>query len=160
MAVDKAAPGTPLPATSVTAGVGTGYPPAFKEFVEARVKRRLGDVFGLSQFGVNLVTLPPGCWSSQRHWHAREDEFIYVLAGELVLVTDAGKIPMRPGDCTGFPAGTANGHQLINRSDTEAVYLEAGTRSPDEDVDYPDIDLVARKRGSKVAYLNRKGEPY
>ncbi len=160
MSIEKAAPGTSFAATAVRAVTGSTYPMAFKAKVEARIKRRLGDVVGLNQFGINLVTMPPGAWSSQRHWHAQEDEFIYILSGELVLVTGAGETMMRAGDCTGFPAGNPDGHHLINRTAAEATYIEVGSRSRDEDVDYPDIDMTARRRGSKAAYFNRKGEPY
>ncbi len=96
---------------------GSGYPEPFQTAVEGRIKRALGDAFGLTQFGINLVEMPPGCWSSQRHWHSHEDEFVYVVSGELVLVTDAGEQPMRKGMVAGFPAGRADGHHLINRSD-------------------------------------------
>lgn len=122
--------------------VGSGYPPPWNELARTREKRALGDPFGLTQYGVNLVRLPPGAWSSQRHWHSHEDEFVYVLEGELVLVTDAGETPVRAGECAGFPAGAANGHCFINRTERDAVYLEVGTRRPGEDeVVYPDIDL-------------------
>ena len=107
----------------------SGYPEPFQTAVEGRIKRALGDAFGLTQFGVNLVEMPPGCWSSQRHWHSHEDEFVYVVSGELVLVTDAGEQPMRKGMVAGFPAGRADGHHLINRSGQPAVYLEIGTAS-------------------------------
>lgn len=160
MSIDKATPGTTFPAIDVRTTAGTTYPLAFRAKVEARIKRRLGDVVGLSQFGINLVTMPPGAWSSQRHWHTQEDEFIYIISGELVLVTGSGETVMRAGDCTGFPAGHADGHHLINRTAKDATYIEVGTRSPDEDVDYPDIDMIARRRAGKSAYLNRKGEPY
>ena len=95
-----------------------------------RVRQRLGDAGGLTDFGVNLMHLPPGNWSSQRHWHSHEDEFVYVLEGELTLVEDGGETVLRAGDCAAFPKGTGNGHHLINRSDAMAVYLEVGTRAP------------------------------
>ena len=109
---------------------GTGYPPPYDEPCKLRERVRLGDAAGLSQFGVNLLRLPPGQWSSQRHWHATEDEFTWVLEGEVVLVTDAGEEILRPGDCAGFPAGEANGHCFQNRSDRDALLLEVGTRNP------------------------------
>src|ERR1700758_3694683 len=104
--------------------VGTSYPPPFDAPCRARVRRQLGEAAGLTQFGVNLLRLPPGGWSSQRHWHSAEDEFVYVLEGEGVLVTDEGEQALRPGDCAGFPGGVANGHHIQNRSDRDLVLLE------------------------------------
>ena len=116
---------------------------------------------GLTQFGVNLVLLPPGCWSSQRHWHTHEDEFVYVLEGELTLVTDAGEQLLRPGTAAGFPAGKADGHHLINRTDRPATYLEVGTRRDDVDeVDYSDIDMAVRHRDGAQVFVRKNGEPY
>src|SRR5262245_46994643 len=103
---------------------GSGYPPPFDAPCAARTRRRLGDAGGLRDFGVNLMTLPPGGWSSQRHWHCHEDEFVYVLSGELTLVEDGGETPLRAGDCAAFPKGTGNGHHLVNRSATLATWLE------------------------------------
>src|SRR3954470_7193434 len=103
---------------------GTIYPDAFKPVVRGREKRVLGDLAGLTQFGVNLTRLKPGAASALRHWHEQEDEFIYVLEGELVLVEDDGEKQMKPGDCAGFKAGASNGHQLVNRSQRDAIYLE------------------------------------
>jgi uncharacterized cupin superfamily protein len=124
-----------------------------------RIRQRLGDAAGLTQFGVNLLQLPPGGWSAQRHWHSAEDEFVYIVSGEVVLVTNEGEHVMRTGDCAGFPAGEANGHHLINRSNAVAVCLEVGSRNPQQDaVDYPDIDMVI-ERGSE-AYAHRDGKPY
>ncbi len=146
-----------IDAAPVTAG--TRYPPPFDQVGRGRFRRRLGDAAGLTQFGVNLTLLPPGCWSSQRHWHTAEDEFVYVVFGEVVLVTDAGEEILRAGDCAGFKAGERDGHHLQNRSGEDAMILEVGTRQPDEDaVDYPDIDLqlpVGRAR-----YVHRDGTPY
>jgi len=140
---------------------GTDYPAPFHEPVAPREKRRLGDALGLSQFGVNLVTLPPGCWSSQRHWHTHEDEFVWVLDGELVLVSDAGEQVLGPGAAAGFPAGKADGHHLINRTDRPARYLEVGTCRDDVDeVFYPDIDMEVRQTERGQAYVKRSGEPY
>jgi uncharacterized cupin superfamily protein len=122
---------------------GTGYPPPHDAQCLGRRRWQLGDVAGLTQFGVNLMRLPPGQWSSQRHWHTDEDEFTYVLEGEAVLVTDAGEQVMRAGDCAGFPAGQANGHHFQNRSDREVVLLEVGTRRPEADLcHYPDVDMA------------------
>src|SRR5712671_3599329 len=103
---------------------GTFYPPPFDEPCRSRRRQKLGDPAGLTQFGVNLLVLPPLAWSSQRHWHTAEDEFVYVLAGEVTLVTDAGNEVLRAGDCAGFKAGDSNGHCLQNRSDVEARVLE------------------------------------
>ena len=138
---------------------GTGYPPPYDEPCRARRRWKLGDAAGLSQFGVNLLRLAPGTWSSQRHWHAEEDEFVWVLEGEVVLVDEAGEHPLRAGDCAGFPAGRPDGHHLVNRSGAEAVLLEVGSRRPEtEAVVYPDIDLmVARGEGG---YRHRDGRPY
>src|ERR1700726_1942886 len=119
----------------------TGYPPPLDRVVIGRERKRLGNAVGLDQFGVNLTTLRPGAASAQRHWHAAEDELVYVLAGEVVLAEEGSETVLRPGDAAGFKAGAANGHCLINRSAEDAVYLEIGTRSPAERVDYPDIDM-------------------
>jgi uncharacterized cupin superfamily protein len=146
---------------SVPARRGSSYPEPFRAQVEGRTKRALGDAVGLSQFGVNLVELQPGCWSAQRHWHTHEDEFVYVLEGELTLVTDAGEQVLRAGMAAGFPAGTPDGHHLINRTDRPAVYLEVGTRHEDVDeVDYPDIDMAVRQHGGRRMFVRKSGEPY
>ena len=138
---------------------GTGYPPPFDAPCLGRKRWKLGDAAGLTQFGVNLLRLPPGQWSSQRHWHEAEDEFVYVLEGEVVLVTDSGETLMGPGDCAGFKAGVADGHKLENRSGQEAVLLEVGSRRPDEDAGhYPDIDLDLPKVAG--GYLDKAGRPY
>jgi uncharacterized cupin superfamily protein len=143
-------------APSVT---GTLYPPPYDEPCRARHRVKLGDAAGLTQYGVNLCTLPPGAWSSQRHWHEHEDEFVYVLEGEVVLVTDDGEEILRAGDCAGFKAGDGNGHCLQNRSDRDAVILEVGTRHEGGDgVVYPDIDL--RIIAGKPGYVHRDGTPY
>lgn len=136
--------------------IGTGYPAPYAAPCAGREKRALGDAVGLTQFGVNLVRVPPGVWSAQRHWHTGEDEFVYVVEGELVLVTDAGEQSLRPGMIAGFPAGKADGHHLINRTSRDAVYLEVGTRATKDDVDYPDCDMQIRNDR-----LERKnGTPY
>src|SRR5690242_9686140 len=114
----------------LTPVTGTLYPPAYDEPCRARERTRLGDPAGLKQFGVNLLRLPPGAWSSQRHWHTHEDEFVYVLSGEVVLVTDEGEEVLRAGDAAGFVANDPNGHCLQNRSDRDATVLEVGTRVP------------------------------
>ena len=116
--------------------------------------------FKLTQFGVNLVTLAPGSWSSQRHWHAKEDEFIYVLQGEVTLVTNAGQKTLTAGMAAGFPAGKADGHHLINQSDKPALYLEVGTRAVSEEAHYSDIDMIARKEGGRFVFTHKNGDPY
>jgi len=128
--------------------VGNGYPAPFQSSCEGRRKRALGDAGGLSQYGVNLVTLPPGQWSAQRHWHSHEDEFVWIVSGELVLVTDAGEEVLRPGMAAAFPAGKDDGHHLVNRSAMEAVYLEVGSRSAVDHCNYPDIDLHLEPDGA------------
>jgi uncharacterized cupin superfamily protein len=146
---------------TVPARRGSSYPAPFRAAVEARAKRPLGDATGLTQFGVNLVELPPGCWSSQRHWHTHEDEFVYVVEGELTLVTDGGEQVLRAGMVAGFPAGKPDGHHLINRTDRSATYLEVGTRREDVDeVDYPDIDMAVRHRDGEQTFVRKSGEPY
>ena len=137
---------------------GTGYPDPYAAPCLGRRRWRLGDAAGLSQFGVNLLRLPPGQWSSQRHWQHGEDEFVYVLEGEVVLVTDAGEEVLRAGDCAGFKAGEPDGHHFQNRSDAEAAMLEVGARTPGGDtVTYPDIDLhLAAGEG----YHHKDGAPY
>lgn len=145
----------------MTAPVTTGsrYPAPYDEPCRARFRTRLGDAAGLTQFGVNLLRLPPGTWSSQRHWHTVEDEFVYVLEGEVVLVTNDGEQTLRAGDSAGFRSGVADGHQLQNRSAREAIVLEVGSRRPEEDeVDYPDIDLRA-PRGRK-GFTRKDGTRY
>lgn len=138
---------------------GTGYPEEFAGPCKPRRRWRLGDAAGLSQFGVNLLRLPAGAWSSQRHWHATEDEFVTVLSGEVVLIEDDGETVLRAGDCAGFPSGVPNGHKIENRSNEEAVLLEVGTRSPGTDAcDYPDIDMVLPVGADR--YFHRDGTPY
>ena len=139
--------------------IGTLYPPPFDQPCLARERRRLGDAAGLTQFGVNLLRLPPGAWSSQRHWQTASDEFIYVLGGEVTLVTDAGAEVLRPGEAAGFKAGDPDGHCLQNRSETEALVLEIGTRIPADGAFYSDIDMVAQPGGGS-RYTKRDGTPY
>jgi uncharacterized cupin superfamily protein len=138
----------------------TGYPEPFRQVVLGRSRKRLGNAVGLTQFGVNLTTLKPGAASAQRHWHAVEDEFVYMLAGEVVLCEDGGEIVLRPGDAAGFKAGVANGHCLVNRSDRDAVYLEIGTRAVRERAEYPDIDMRMERDEKSARFLHKSGEPY
>jgi uncharacterized cupin superfamily protein len=138
---------------------GSRYPPPYDQPCLERFRRCLGDAAGLTQFGVNLLRLPPGCWSSQRHWHTAEDEFIFVVEGEVELVTDSGAETLRAGDCAGFKADSSEGHHLQNRSDADAVVLEIGARrTQDDEVFYSDIDLKALK--GRAGYVHRNGEPY
>ena len=147
--------------SQVTISQGTGYPQAFKAAVAGRTRQRLGNAAGLTNFGVNLTTLAPGAQSALRHWHSRQDEFIYVVSGELTLVTDAGETLLAPGMMAGFPAGVADGHHLINRSDAIATYLEIGDRTPDDQAEYPDDDLLALSKPEGGYYFtHRNGQPY
>jgi len=140
-------------------GHGTSYPEEFAAPCKPRRRWKLGDAAGLSQFGVNLLRLPPNAWSSQRHWHVKEDEFVWVLQGEVVLVEDDGETLLGAGDCAGFRAGVENGHKLENRSASKAIVLEVGTRTPGGDgADYPDIDMVLPVGGDR--YHHRDGTPY
>ena len=142
----------------VPARVGAGYPAPFNEACEGRTRRRLGDAGGLTAFGVNLMTLPPGKWSSQRHWHSHEDEFVYVLEGELTLVEDRGETVLRAGDCAAFAKGSGDGHHLQNRSGAPAVYLEAGSRHPDDLTTCSDVDMMSSNRGGR--FVHKDGTPY
>ncbi len=139
---------------------GSNYPNEFKSRVAGRIKQRLGDVAGLKNFGVNLVHLAPGSQSALRHWHSRQDEFIYVLSGTLTLMTDAGEQTLTAGMAAGFPAGEANGHHLVNRSDAVATYLEVGDRSSGDAVTYPDDDLVATLSHEGWHFTHKDGTAY
>ena len=139
---------------------GSLYPSPFDEPCRHKSRQRLGNVAGLTQFGVNLLRLQPGAWSSQRHWHTKEDEFVYVLTGEVVLVTDSGEEVLRAGDAAGFKADDRNGHCLQNRSNLEAQVLEVGTRAEDDTTYYSDIDMVAPATHVPAIYTHRDGTPY
>jgi uncharacterized cupin superfamily protein len=139
---------------------GTFYPPPFDKPCRARERRRLGDAAGLTQYGVNLLRLPAGAWSSQRHWHTKQDEFVYVLEGQVVLVTDAGEEILNRGDCAGFKGGEEDGHHLQNRSGADALVLEVGTRMEDDGASYPDIDMIAPAIGVPSPYTRKDGTPY
>jgi uncharacterized cupin superfamily protein len=139
---------------------GSSYPEAFAEPCRTRAKRALGDALGLSNFGVNLVTLPPGAWSAQRHWHSHEDEFVYVVEGELTLITDRGEQALTAGQVAGFPAGTADGHHLVNKGSAPATYLEIGDRPSEDTVTYPDVELHLESTPESRIFFNKKGEPY
>jgi uncharacterized cupin superfamily protein len=144
------------------AGSGTRYPPPFDGPCRQRIWRRLGDAAGLTQFGVNLLRLDPGVWSSQRHWHTHEDEFLYVLEGEVVLVTDTGEEVLRPGDCAGFKAGVRDGHCLQNRSAQAAQILVVGSRSDEDHGEYSDIDMkfTAGRYSGNGSYRKKDGTPF
>lgn len=139
----------------------TVYPGAYAEIVKGRSKQRLGDAGGLSQFGVNLTRLAPGAASAHRHWHEAEDEFVYVLEGEVMLVEDDGETLLRTGDAAAFKAGVANGHHLVNRGDRDAVFLEVGTRSENEVCTYtdPNVDMRFVQKNGKPAVTRKNGKP-
>jgi uncharacterized cupin superfamily protein len=147
-----------LDLSSIPVKGGTGYPEQFAEAVDGRTRQTLGDAGGLTQFGVNLVELQPGAASSQRHWHSHEDEFVMMVSGELVLITDEGETLMRAGDCAAFPAGKANGHHLVNRSWGPGVFLVVGSRNPADVATYSDIDL--RYDGASNTFTHKDGTPY
>lgn len=144
--------------SAIPVRVGVGYPEPFASACADRTRRRLGDAGGLQDFGVNLMGLPPGRWSSQRHWHSHEDEFVYVLEGELTLVEDDGETTLGPGDCAAFPKGTGNGHHLVNRGSITAVYLEVGSRHPDDVTTCSDVDLTSNNRDGR--FVRKDGTPY
>lgn len=150
-----------LRALDLPARTSSLYPEPFRSRVLPREKRALGDAFGLTGFGVNLTVLHPGAESSMRHWHSHEDELVYILDGEVVLVSDAGEQLLGPGMVVGFAAGERNAHQLVNRSDRPATYLEVGGRNARDEASYPDVDLAARQDpdGSWV-FLHKDGTPY
>ena len=137
---------------------GVGYPSPFAALSAQRIRQRLGDAGGLRDFGVNLMSLPPGNWSSQRHWHSHEDEFVYVLEGELSLIEDGGETVLRAGDCAAFPRNSANGHHLINRSGATAIYLEVGSRHPADVTTCSDVDLMSTNADGR--FLHKDGRPY
>ena len=139
---------------------GSSYPAAFREPCRTRIKRALGDALGLTDFGVNLVTLPPGAWSAQRHWHSHEDEFVYVVEGELTLITDGGEQALGAGQVAGFPAGKADGHHLVNKGTAPVTYLEIGDRRQDDAVTYPDADLHLEPTPEGHVFTDKKGAPY
>lgn len=146
------------PATLAAQTGATDYPQPFRAQVAGRHRVVLGDPLGLSNFGVNLTRLAPGASSALRHWHSKQDEFVYVVEGELTLVTDAGEELLRAGDCAAFKAGDPDGHHLINKSGRDAVVLEIGNRDPRDGCDYPDLDMVAK--AGVEPYLHRDGAPY
>ncbi|MCZ2439568.1 MAG: cupin domain-containing protein [Burkholderiales bacterium] len=138
----------------------SNYPEPFASRMAGRVKRQLGDLFGLSNFGVNLTQLPPGSVSALRHAHSKQDEFIYVLEGTPTLITDTGSTQLAPGMCAGFKAGAGNAHHLINHTDTVVTYLEVGDRTPGDSVLYPDDDLEAYLDGASWRFRHKNGSSY
>lgn len=138
----------------------SNYPEPFAAMVAGRLKRPLGDVFGLKNFGVNLTRLAPGAISALRHAHTVQDEFVYILEGSPVLVTDTGETPLAPGMCAGFKAGTGDAHHLVNRGSTDVVYLEIGDRNPGDGATYPDDDLQAAFESGQWVFKHKDGVPY
>jgi uncharacterized cupin superfamily protein len=152
-----------LDPNTVTAHNSSGYPEPYRSRVLPRAKRRLGNALGLTKIGVNLTTLPPGKESAMRHWHTQEDEFVYVLEGQVVLRTDAGEQLLRAGTCAGFPAGHADGHQLVNRSPHPALYLEISNRATAEDTAHysdPDVDMVWNAPLARGRFARRDGSAF
>ncbi len=147
-----------LDLTTIPQRKGSSYPAPFNKVAVNRIRPRLGDTGGLTQFGVNLLQLPPGEWSSQRHWHSAEDEFVYVISGEVVLITDKGEEILRAGDCAAFPSNTPDGHHLINKSGAMAVCLEVGTRVQGDATVYPDIDMLFDPGVDN--FTHKDGTPY
>ena len=137
---------------------GVGYPAPFAAPCAERIRQRLGEAGGLRDIGVNLTRLPPGGWSSQRHWHTHEDELVFVLEGELVLIEDGGETLLKAGDCAAFPKGAGDGHHMINRSDRTAVYLEVGSRHPDDVTWCSDIDMKSAHADGR--FTHKDGSPY
>ena len=139
---------------------GSIYPEPYAGLMKGRSSLRLGDLAGLTQFGVNIVMLEPGAVASLRHWHLREDEFAIVLEGDLILVEDEGETPMRPGDCAAWKAGVANGHRFVNRSGGVARFLVVGTRAPEEVATYSDVDMLIHIAGGKARFTYRDGSDW
>ncbi len=143
--------------TKVPEQVGTYYPEQFKEQSKDRVRQCLGDAGGLRDYGVNLMKLPPGNWSSQRHWHSLEDEFVYIIDGEVVLIENDSETILHAGECAAFPKNTKNGHHLVNRTNKTATYLEIGSRNPDDVTTCSDVDMMCTNRGG---FTHKDRKPY
>lgn len=146
--------------TNLALDTRTGYPAPFDRLVVGRERRRLGNAAGLDQFGVNLTRLKAGAASAQRHWHEKEDEFVYILDGEVVLIEDGGEWLLKAGEAAGFKANSGDGHHLVNRSHYDVLYLEVGTRSKHERVEYPDVDLMVIRDDQGARYTHKNGKPY
>lgn len=154
---------SPIAITAATAPARSrpsNYPEPFASRMSGRTKRPLGDLFGLTNFGVNLTRLAPGAQSALRHAHSKQDEFVYVLSGTPTLVTDEGRTQLEPGMCAGFKAATGNGHHLINETAEDVLYLEVGDRTPGDEGSYPDDDLKAQMVDGKWRFVHRDGSPY
>jgi uncharacterized cupin superfamily protein len=149
-----------LDLAAIATHVGSGYPKPFAGAVAKRERKRLAEAAGLTKIGVTLLRLPPGTWSTQRHWHDASDEFVYVVSGEVTLVTDDGEEVLRAGDAAGFKAGDPNGHHLQNRSTADAVVLEIGNHLATDTAHYPDIDLIAALIDGTSHITHRDGTPY
>jgi uncharacterized cupin superfamily protein len=156
MAVKKPA----LDPMTIVPRTGSGYPEPYRSRVLPREKRQLGDALGLTKIGINHTTLPPGKESSMRHWHSHEEEFIYVLSGEVVLRTDAGEQVLTAGMCAGFPLGTTDGHQLVNRGTTPAVYLEISNRDPLDEAGYSEVDLRWNAPDARGVFTRKDGSSF
>jgi uncharacterized cupin superfamily protein len=138
----------------------TAYPKEFHHLIQGRIKKALGNAAGIKNFGVNLVTLAPGSCSALRHWHSHQDEFIYIIEGEATLITNSGEQTLQAGIMAGFPAGEEDGHHLVNKSSAPVIYLEIGDRTPDDVVNYPDDDLVAKATPNGWALMRKDGSAY
>jgi uncharacterized cupin superfamily protein len=145
---------------SVPPRTSSGYPEPYRSRVLPREKRQLGDALGLTKIGINHTTLPPGKESSMRHWHTHEEEFIFVLQGEVVLRTDAGEQLLKAGMCAGFPLGTTDGHQLVNRGTEPAVYLEVSNRDPLDEAAYSDVDLRWNAADARGIFTRKDGSKF
>ena len=152
--------GMPVNPGELEPNTRSGYPEPFRSRVLPREKRALGDAAGLTKIGVNYTKLMPGKESSMRHWHTHEDELVYMLLGEVVLVTDAGEQTLRAGQYAGFPAGRTDGHHLVNRGKEPAVYLEISNRDREDSAQYPDVDLCWNAPESRGKFSHKDGKPY
>ncbi|NBZ88511.1 cupin domain-containing protein [Stagnihabitans tardus] len=151
---------TKLDLSKVPVKTGSIYPEPYAAMMAGRSSLRLGDAGGLTQFGVNLVTLQPGAMSSLRHWHLHEDEFVMVTEGALIMVTDAGETAMGPGDCAAFPAGRPDGHHFLNRSDRPACFLVVGTKAPSEVATYSDVDMMVHMSAGRARFTHKDGSDW
>ncbi|ESQ88170.1 cupin [Asticcacaulis sp. AC460] len=161
--MDTSSPAKPVAVKALEVAPRTrpsNYPEPYFSMMAGREKRTLGDLFGLTSFGVNLVRISPGGQSALRHWHTRQDEFIYVVSGRPLLITDAGETQLEPGMCAGFKAGVADGHQLVNRSGDEVVYLEIGDRTPGDAASYPDDDIQANQVEGQWVFTHKDGSAF
>lgn len=150
----------PIHVDAIQSYPGSGYPHPYDRECLDREKQLLGEEFGLTAFGVNIVRMPPASWSSQRHFHSREDELIYVLAGKPTLVTDEGETTLEPGSVAGFKGGDRDGHHLVNKTDADVVYLEVGNRAAGDEVEFPDIDLKFGETERGWAFTHKDGSHF